>query len=102
MAESIELADGGSILPAVVATVVWLGVGAALDVYLMVSKRDYVMTDVLRTAPGKVFIGALTLHVANQLGKADPFSATGSFISARLARAATKAADALTDALPGN
>ena len=74
MDEFTDLSDG-DILPALVATGVWLAVGAALDVYLVSTNKSHVITDVLRTRPGKVFLGVLCLHVANLLGKADPFSA---------------------------
>lgn len=67
-------------VPALVATGVWLGVGAALDAYLVASRKDRVITDVLRTKPGKVFLAVLCLHVANLLGRADPFSAVAAAI----------------------
>lgn len=70
-------------LPAIVATGVWLGVGAALDVYLVASKKPRVITDVLRTKPGKVFLTMLCLHVMNALGPVDPFSAAARAIRSR-------------------
>lgn len=59
--------------PALVATGLWLGVGAGLDAYLVATHKERVITDVLRTKPGMVFMTVLSLHVANILGKADPF-----------------------------
>lgn len=59
--------------PALVATGLWLGVGAGLDAYLVATHKERVITDVLRTKPGVVFMTVLSLHVANVLGKADPF-----------------------------
>lgn len=67
--------DTGNIVPALVATGVWLAVGAALDMYLVSTNKSHVITDVLRTKPGRAFLAVLCLHVANVLGKADPFSA---------------------------
>lgn len=70
------------ILPAVAATAAWLGTGAALDIYL-VSNHKRPITDVLRTAPGKLFLVVLGLHVANYLGKADPFRGAAVLIQRR-------------------
>ncbi len=75
--------DEGNIVPALVATGVWLAVGAALDVYLVSTNKSHVITDVLRTKPGKAFLIVLGLHVANILGKADPFSAAAYAIKYR-------------------
>ena len=68
---------------ALVATGIWLGVGAALDVYLLATKKSHLITHVLRTNPGKVFLAVLCLHVMDVLGPADPFRATASAIKAR-------------------
>lgn len=71
--------DGSTVQPresyrhALVATGVWLGVGAGLDAYLVATHKDRVITDVLRTKPGMVFMTLLSLHVANVLGRVDPF-----------------------------
>lgn len=83
--------------PAVIATSAWVGIGLALDAYLLVKRKDRLISDVLRTKPGKAFLIVFVLHIVNGLGKADPFSAAASVINTRLA----KAASALTDALPG-
>lgn len=83
--------------PAMVATGAWLGVGIALDVYLLVKRKDSLITDVLRTKPGKAFLIVLGLHVVNCLGPVDPFRLTANVITGRLGAAA----DQLTDALPG-
>lgn len=69
--------------PAVIATGVWLGVGAALDVYLVATNKSRLITDVLRTKPGRMFLVLLCLHVVNVLGRADPFSAAGRVIRTR-------------------
>lgn len=75
--------DEVNFLPALVATGVWLAVGVALDVYLVATNKSRVITDVLRTKPGKVFLTVLCLHVANVLGRADPFSAVAHAIQTR-------------------
>lgn len=75
--------DGGSIVPALVATGIWLGVGAALDAYLVATNKSHVITDVLRTVPGKAFLVVLGLHVADRLGRADPFRAAAYVIKTR-------------------
>lgn len=105
-------ADGLKLRPAVVATCVWVGVGLALDAYLLVKQEDYLITDVLRTKVGKVGMAVLGLHVVNCLGKADPFRAAAAVVNWRLATVAARAAEvaadavdavvpALTDAQPG-
>lgn len=101
MDEFTALPDVRDIRPAMVATGIWLGVGVALDVYLIAKRKECLITDVLRTPPGKVFLAVLGLHVVNCLGKADPFRAAAYLINTRLAKAADTAATALTDALPG-
>lgn len=58
------------------ATIVWLGVGAILDVGL-VRLRKRPITHVLRTPEGLVFLVVLNLHVAKMLGPLDPFSFVG-------------------------
>lgn len=73
----------GNIVPALVATGVWLAVGAALDAYLVATNKSHVITDVLRTAPGKAFLVVLGLHVADRLGRADPFRAAAYVIKTR-------------------
>lgn len=78
----IEL-DGDNYVPAIVATGVWLAVGAALDVYLVATNKSRLITDVLRTKPGKLFLTVLCLHVVNILGKADPFSAAARVVRTR-------------------
>lgn len=83
--------------PALVATGIWVAVGLALDAYLLVTRKDRLITDVLRTKPGRAAMIVLGLHVANCLGRADPFSACASAINRRLpARVVV-----LTDPLPG-
>lgn len=75
-----------SIVPAIVATSVWVAVGAAMDIYL-VTKNKSVITDVLRTPAGKVLLAVLGLHVVDVLGKADPFKAAGKAVTYRSRRA---------------
>lgn len=58
---------------ALVATGLWLGMGAGLDAYLIATHKERVITDVLRTKPGMVFMTVLCLHVANVLCPVDPF-----------------------------
>ncbi len=92
---STEL-DDGNIIPAIVATGIWLAVGAALDMYLVSTKKSHVITDVLRTKPGRAFLVVLCLHVVNVLGRADPFSAVAYVIKERQNVTLTELADALT------
>ena len=75
--------ESGNIVPALVATGIWLAVGAALDVYLVATGKKYLITDVLRTKVGKLFLAILGLHVVDVLGRADPFSATAKVIRTR-------------------
>lgn len=79
-----ELTDDRDLRPALVATGIWLGTGIALDVYLLAKRKECLITDVLRTKPGKAFLIVLGLHVANCLGKADPFRAAAHVINGRL------------------
>jgi hypothetical protein len=58
---------------ALVATGIWLGVGAGLDAYLVATHKECVITDILRTKPGMAIVGTLFLHVLNCLGPVDPF-----------------------------
>lgn len=88
--------DEGSILPALVATGVWLTVGAALDVYLISTNKSHAITDVLRTAPGKMFLIVLSLHVANILGRADPFSAAARAVKTKRGLPVSSLSDAVT------
>lgn len=88
--------DEGTIIPALVATLVWLGMGAALDVYLVRSRRSHLITDVLRTKPGKLFLAVLCLHVANILGPADPFRAVAGVIHTKQVVIVPELTDALT------
>lgn len=62
--------------PALIATGVWLGVGAALDVGLVATGRRP-MTHFLRTPTGVAFLVVLNLHVADRLGPLDPFRWAG-------------------------
>jgi hypothetical protein len=91
-----EQIDGFDYRPAVVATSAWIGIGLALDAYLLVKRKDRLISDVLRTKPGRAFLVVFCLHIAKALGPVDPFSAAAGVINGRLA----KAASALTDALP--
>lgn len=75
--------DEDNFLPAIVATGVWLTVGAALDAYLVATNKSRLITDVLRTKAGRVFLVMLCLHVVNVLGRADPFSAAAYVIKTR-------------------
>jgi hypothetical protein len=85
--------DAGNIVPALVATGVWLAVGAALDIYLLRSNKSHLITDVLRV---------LGLHVADVLGKADPFSGAGRFIKTRRGVVMLVPVPSLSDADTGN
>lgn len=87
-------------LPALVATGVWLSVGAALDVYLVATNKSHLISDVLRTKPGKVFMIVLSLHVMNVLGRADPFSATARAIQTRGGVTSSALARSLSDSPP--
>lgn len=93
-----ETIDAIDFRPALVATGIWVAVGLALDAYLVVKQKDRLITDVLRTKPGKVGLIVLGLHVANCLGKADPFRAAASLINSRTAHVVVVP---LTDPLPG-
>lgn len=73
-------------VPALAATGVWLGVGAALDVYLVATHKERVITDVLRTKPGKTLLIVLCLHVVNTLGPADPFRFVAGIIANKFPR----------------
>lgn len=75
--------DEDNYIPAIIATGIWLGVGAALDIYLVATNKSRVITDVLRTKPGKAFLTLLCLHVVNILGRADPFRAAAFVIQTR-------------------
>lgn len=92
-----ERSDGFNYRPAVVATSAWVGIGLALDAYLLVKRKDRLISDVLRTKPGKAFLIMFILHIMNGLGRADPFSAAASMLNGRL----VKVAPVLSDALPG-
>lgn len=59
--------------PALIATGVWLGVGAGLDAYLVATHKEHFITDILRTKPGMFFLTLLGLHVVDRLGPIDPF-----------------------------
>lgn len=91
-----EQPDGLDYRPAAYATGAWIGIGLALDAYLLVKRKDRLISDVLRTKPGRAFLIVFCLHIVNALGPIDPFSAGASVINKRLAQAA----EALTDALP--
>ena len=68
--------------PAIIATVLWLGFGAVLDVGLVRDDRRP-MTHVLRTPPGVAFLALLCLHVADLLGRFDPFRFVARLIARR-------------------
>jgi hypothetical protein len=68
--------------PAIIATCVWLTVGAALDAGL-VHERRRPITHVLRTPPGVAFLAVLCLHVADLLGPVDPFRVAARLIPKR-------------------
>lgn len=68
---TVRIPDGYG--PALVATGLWLGIGAGLDAYLVATHKERFITDVLRTKAGKLFMITLGLHVLNRLGPADPF-----------------------------
>ena len=94
-----------SITPAIVATGIWLTVGAVLDIYLVRMNKSYVITDVLRTKPGKIFLTMLCLHVVNVLGQADPFRAIFHVVQRRdnvsVLRPVFVSAHSLSDAFTG-
>lgn len=89
--------DGLDYRSAVIATGVWVGIGLALDAYLVAKGKTYLMTDVLRTKPGKIGLAVLGLHVINCLGRADPFRAAAGVINWRVAAATTAAATAAVE-----
>ncbi len=88
--------DDVNFIPALVATGVWLGIGAALDVYLVATNKSRLITDVLRTKPGKAFLIVLCLHVVDVLGRVDPFRAAAFAIYARKSVSVPELTDALT------
>lgn len=92
-----EQVDEIDFRPALVATGTWIALGLAFDAYLIARRKNRLISDVLRTKPGKVFLVVFILHIVNCLGKVDPFSYAGSKITARLDRAAQALADALPD-----
>lgn len=92
-----DQADVFDYRPAIAATGAWIALGLAFDAYLLAKRKDRLISDVLRTKPGRVFLVVFILHIVNVLGKADPFRFAGSKITARLDRAAQALADALPD-----
>lgn len=80
-----ELDVVDNFVPALVATSVWVAVGVALDVYLVSTNRSHLITDILRTKPGKVGLAVLCLHVVNVLGRVDPFRAAAYALQVRKA-----------------
>jgi hypothetical protein len=92
-----EPLDGFNYRPAVVATGAWIGIGLALDAYLLVKRKDRLISDVLRTKPGRAFLVVFVLHIVNVLGRVDPFSAAASVINGRLAKVAPALSDVLLD-----
>lgn len=94
---STEALDEASLTHALVATAFWLGVGAALDVYLIRSKRSKLISDVFRTKPGKIGLAVFCLHVGQFLGKLDPFSYAGDRIKPRPVIVETLTSNTLTE-----
>lgn len=68
---------------ALVATGIWLSVGAGLDAYLVATHKERVITDVLRTKPGMALMSILGLHVVNWLGPVDPFRFAAKMINSK-------------------
>lgn len=63
-------------------TAAWLLAGATADVALIRSDRNPI-THVLRTPPGIAFLLVFNLHVADVLGRFDPFRLAGRWIPRR-------------------
>jgi hypothetical protein len=78
-----EQADGGTYLHAAVATGLWLAVGVFLDVYLIVTGKKRLISDVFRTRFGKTVLAVFCLHIIDRLGRADPFKMAGSLIATK-------------------
>lgn len=97
MAGYTERTDVLNYRDAVIATGAWIGVGLALDAYLLIKRKDCLISDVIRTKPGKVFLIVFVLHIVNVLGRVDPFRAAASIVNGRI----IKSVPVLTDALPG-
>lgn len=94
-----EPADGLDYRSAIIATGVWVGIGLALDAYLVAKGKKYLMTDVLRTKPGKIGLAVLGLHVVNCLGRVDPFRAAAGVINWKVAAATAATAAAAVEAV---
>lgn len=73
------MTDDRDLTAAWIATLTWLGVGAALDVVLVRSKQRP-MTHVLRLGPLVAFQTVLLLHTYDVLGRVDPFRLAGRFV----------------------
>lgn len=95
MSEFTAPTNDDTYLPAFVATGIWLAVGAVLDAYLVATHKKRLITDVLRTKPGIAFLAVLCLHVANRLGRIDPFRFVAAGVRSRFPD--TQLADVLQD-----
>lgn len=79
-----EQIDSDTYLHAAVATGIWISIGLLLDAYLIATRRERLISDVLRTRPGKTVLAVFCLHVADRLGRADPFRFAGTIVAARM------------------
>lgn len=79
-----EQTDGDTYLHAAVATGIWLSTGILLDYYLITTRRKRLISDVFRTRIGKTVLAVFCLHVADRLGRADPFRLAGAMVTARM------------------
>jgi hypothetical protein len=76
--------DSDTYLHAAVATGIWLATGVVLDVWLIITGRKRLISDVFRTRLGKTVLAVFCLHVIDRLGRADPFKLAGAMIAARV------------------
>jgi hypothetical protein len=76
--------DGETYLHAAVATALWLAFGIFLDIYLILTRRKRLISDVFRTRLGKTVLVVFCLHIVDRLGRVDPFKFAGTMIAARM------------------
>lgn len=87
--------------PAIIATLVWLGVGVALDVYLIWTRRQRLISDVFRTKLGKMVLALFCIHIIDKFGRVDPFHIAGARIESWSIRpAAVNVSASLTEVTP--
>lgn len=75
---------------ALAATLAWLGLGAILDVYLLIARKEVLISDIMRTGPGFTVLMVFLMHVVNVLGRFDPFRAAAGVVDSRLIRVDVK------------